>query len=123
MSARPTVLLCDDSRALRMLTAQQIDACGYELAGEAENGARAVEQYKALGPDVVLLDLVMPQVDGKEALRQILEHDPAARVIVLSSLGAQNDIEQCLRLGAKSYLQKPIDGDTLARVLSEVVTA
>jgi two-component system chemotaxis response regulator CheY len=123
MSARPTVLLCDDSRALRMLTAQQIDACGYDLAGEAENGARAVEQYKALRPDVVLLDLVMPQVDGKEALRQILEHDPAARVIVLSSLGAQNDIEQCLRIGAKSYLQKPIDGDTLARVLSEVVAA
>lgn len=123
MSARPTVLLCDDSRALRMLTAQQVDACGYELAGEAENGARAVEQYKALRPDVVLLDLVMPQLDGKEALRLILEHDPAARVIVLSSLGAQNDIEQCLRIGAKSYLQKPIDGDTLARVLSEVVAA
>jgi two-component system chemotaxis response regulator CheY len=123
MSARPTVLLCDDSRALRMLTAQQIDACGYDLAGEAENGARAVEQYKALSPDVVLLDLVMPQVDGKEALRQILDHDPAARVIVLSSLGAQNDIEQCLRIGAKSYLQKPIDGDTLARVLAEVVAA
>lgn len=120
MSARPTVLLCDDSRALRMLTAQQITACGYELAGEAENGERAVEQFKALRPDVVLLDLVMPQVDGKEALRRILELDPAARVVVLSSLGAQNDIEQCLRIGARSYLQKPIDSDTLARVLAEV---
>lgn len=123
MSARPTVLLCDDSRALRMLTAQQIDACGYEVAGEAENGARAVEQYEALRPHVVLLDLVMPQVDGKEALRVILEEDPAARVIVLSSLGAQNDIEQCLRMGARSYLQKPIDRDTLARVLADVVAA
>lgn len=121
MTARPTVLLCDDSRALRMLTAQQVAACGYELAGEAENGARAVEQYKALKPTVVLLDLVMPQVDGKEALKQILEHDPAARVIVLSSLGAQNDIEHCLRIGARSYLQKPIDGDTLARVLADVI--
>lgn len=123
MSARPTVLVCDDSRALRMLTAQQIDACGYDLAGEAENGARAVEQYKALQPNVVLLDLVMPQVDGKEALRQILEHDPAARVVVLSSLGAQNDIEQCLRMGARSYLQKPIDQGTLERVLADVVAA
>lgn len=121
MSSRPTVLLCDDSRALRMLTAQQIDACGYDLAGEAENGEVAVERYRALRPSVVLLDLVMPQVDGKEALRRILELDPQARVIVLSSLGAQNDIEQCLRMGAKSYLQKPIDRDTLARVLSEVV--
>jgi CheY-like chemotaxis protein len=121
MSARPTVLLCDDSRALRMLTAQQIDACGYELAGEAENGVRAVEQYQALKPNVVLLDLVMPKVDGKAALKRILELDPDARVVVLSSLGAQNDIEQCLRMGARSYLQKPIDRETLARVLADVV--
>jgi two-component system chemotaxis response regulator CheY len=120
MSARQTVLLCDDSRALRMLTAQQIDACGYDLAGEADNGAMAVEQYKALRPHVVLLDLVMPHVDGKEALRQILEIDRDARVVVLSSLGAQSDIEHCLRMGAKSYLQKPIDSDTLARVLADV---
>lgn len=121
MSARPTVLLCDDSRALRMLTAQQLDACGYELAGEADNGVRAVEQYLALKPGVVLLDLVMPKVDGKAALKRILELDPAARVVVLSSLGAQNDIEQCLKMGAKSYLQKPIDRDTLARVLADVL--
>ncbi|GAB2515619.1 response regulator [Lysobacter humi (ex Lee et al. 2017)] len=120
MTARPTVLLCDDSRALRMLTSQQLDACGYALAGEADNGVKAVEQYLALKPDVVLLDLVMPKVDGKAALKRILELDPAARVIVLSSLGAQNDIEQCLRMGAKSYLQKPIDRETLARVLGEV---
>jgi CheY-like chemotaxis protein len=120
MTARPTVLLCDDSRALRMLTAQQLDACGYTLAGEAENGIRAVEQYLALKPSVVLLDLVMPKVDGKAALKRILELDPSAKVVVLSSLGAQNDIEQCLAMGAKSYLQKPIDRDTLARVLADV---
>lgn len=121
MNARPTVLLCDDSRALRMLTAQQLDACGYALAGEAENGVKAVEQYLALKPDVVLLDLVMPKVDGRAALKRILELDPHARVVVLSSLGAQNDIEQCLAMGAKSYLQKPIDRETLARVLADVV--
>ncbi|WP_133478639.1 response regulator [Cognatilysobacter segetis] len=121
MSDRHTVLLCDDSRALRMLTTQQLDACGYALAGEADNGVRAVEQYLALKPDVVLLDLVMPKVDGKAALKRILELDPAAKVVVLSSLGAQNDIEQCLAMGAKSYLQKPIDRDTLARVLADVL--
>jgi two-component system chemotaxis response regulator CheY len=121
MSDRPTVLLCDDSRALRMLTAQQLDACGYRLAGEADNGVTAVEQYLALKPDVVLLDLVMPKVDGKAALKRILELEPSARVVVLSSLGAQNDIEQCLAMGAKSYLQKPIDRDTLARVLGDVL--
>jgi len=120
-AARPTVLLCDDSRALRMLTAQQLNACGYQLAGEADNGVKAVEQYLALRPDAVLLDLVMPKVDGKAALKRILELDPSAKVVVLSSLGAQNDIEQCLAMGAKSYLQKPIDRDTLARVLGDVL--
>lgn len=121
MNARPTVLLCDDSRALRMLTARQLSDCGFEVVGEAGNGIEALEQYKATRPAVVLLDLVMPQKDGKQALRDILAHDADARVVILSSLGAQGDIEECLRLGAKSYLQKPINSDAMARVLHEVV--
>lgn len=120
MASRPTVLLCDDSRALRMLTARQLAECGFEVVGEAANGADAVIQYKACNPNVVLLDLVMPELDGKQALRQILAHDAAARVVILSSLGAQSDIEECLRIGARSYLQKPIDPAAMARVLREV---
>lgn len=121
MSSRPTVLLCDDSRALRMLTSRQLAECGFDVAGEADNGADAVAQYKACKPSLVLLDLVMPQLDGKQALRQILAHDAAARVVILSSLGAQSDIEECLRIGARSYLQKPIDPAAMARVLHDVV--
>jgi two-component system chemotaxis response regulator CheY len=121
MTARTTVLLCDDSRALRMLTARQLVECGFEVVGEADNGIAAVEQYRALKPSIVLLDLVMPQLDGKQALRRILELDADARVVILSSLGAQSDIEECLRAGAKSYLQKPIDPDAMVRVLRETV--
>jgi DNA-binding NarL/FixJ family response regulator len=121
MTDRTTVLLCDDSRALRMLTARQLAECGFEVIGEADNGIAAVEQYQALKPSVVLLDLVMPQLDGKQALRRILELDAGARVVILSSLGAQADIEECLRAGAKSYLQKPIDPDAMARVLRGTV--
>lgn len=120
MSA-PTVLLCDDSRALRMLTARQLGDAGFQVVAEAGNGAEAIEQYKAHGPDVVLLDLVMPQLEGKQALRQILQHDRAAKVVILSSLGAQEDIEECLRMGAASYLQKPIDAEAMVRVLHQVV--
>ena len=121
MSARPTALLCDDSRALRMLAARQLDDCGFDVVGEADNGEDAVAQFLKLQPDVVVLDLVMPKRDGKQALREILAHDSQARVVILSSLGAQADIEECLRLGARSYLQKPIDPDVMARVLHETV--
>ncbi|MEG3190908.1 response regulator [Lysobacter sp. D1-1-M9] len=121
MTSRPTVLLCDDSRALRMLAARQLADCGFDVVAEAGTGVDAVQQYKALRPDVVLLDLVMPQRDGKQALREILATDPQARVVILSSLGARSDIEECLRLGAKSYLQKPIDPEAMARVLHETI--
>lgn len=121
MTARPTVLLCDDSRALRMLAAGQLEEAGFEVAGEAGNGLEAIRQYQALRPDLVLLDLVMPECDGREALARILELDPQARVVILSSLGAQRDIEECLRIGARSYLQKPIDTDAMERVLREAL--
>jgi DNA-binding NarL/FixJ family response regulator len=121
MTSRPTVLLCDDSRALRMLAARQLADCGFEVVGEAGNGHEAINQYQALHPDLVLMDLVMPECDGKQALSRILAQDPAARVVILSSLGAQSDIEECLKLGARSYLQKPIDPEVMDRVLHEAV--
>lgn len=121
MTARPTVLLCDDSRALRMLAAGQLAEAGFDVVGEAGNGLEAVERYQALRPDLVLLDLVMPECDGRQALARILELDPQGRVVILSSLGAQGDIEECLRLGARSYLQKPIDPESMERVLHQVL--
>jgi CheY-like chemotaxis protein len=121
MTARPTVLLCDDSRALRMLAAGQLEEAGFEVVGEAGNGLQALERYQALRPDLVLLDLVMPECDGRQALARILEHDPQARVVILSSLGAQSDIEECLRIGARSYLQKPIDPEAMERVLHQAL--
>ena len=121
MTSRPTVLLCDDSRALRMLAAGQLDEAGFQVVGEAGNGLQAVEQYQALHPDLVLLDLVMPECDGRQALARILAHDPQAKVVILSSLGAQSDIEECLRMGARSYLQKPIDPEAMERVLHQVL--
>ena len=78
-------------------------------------------EYKTHKPDVVLLDLVMPRLDGKQALARILEHDAGAKVVILSSLGARGDIEECLRMGATSYLQKPIDTETMLRVLRDAI--
>lgn len=123
MTAKTRVLLCDDSRAMRTMTAAILEENGYEIAAEADTGLAAIEQYKATRPDLVLLDLVMPKMDGKGALREILYFDPKAVVIVLSSLGAQSDIEKCLKAGAKSYLQKPIEPDALLRVIADALGA
>ena len=120
MDPQMTVLLCDDSRAMRMVTASVLADHGFEVVAEAGDGIAAVELFKTHKPDVVLLDLVMPQRDGQQALRDILDHDPGAKVVILSSLGSQGDIEECLRLGAHSYLQKPIDSASLLRVLREL---
>jgi two-component system, chemotaxis family, chemotaxis protein CheY len=121
MARGATVLLCDDSRALRMVTSELLIDHGYRVAGEAGNGDEAVAQYKALKPDVVLLDLIMPGRDGRQALQDILAYDAQARVVILSSLGSEQDIEECLAMGAKSYLQKPVDPDALDRVLGDVL--
>ena len=121
MTLNKRVLLCDDSRALRMLSANVLAEHGFDVVAEADNGESAVAEYKAHKPDVVLLDLVMPRLDGKQALARILEHDAGAKVVILSSLGARGDIEECLRMGATSYLQKPIDTETMLRVLRDAV--
>lgn len=116
-----TVLLCDDSRALRMVSRAMLEDAGFNVVAEAANGVEALREFTAHKPDVVLLDLVMPERDGKQALEDILAADAGARVVILSSLGAESDIEHCLRIGAKSYLQKPIEADAMSRVLRQVV--
>lgn len=116
------ILICDDSRSIRMLTTQCLSDIGYQVIGEACNGIEAIDQYQALSPDAVLLDLVMPEMDGKTALERILALDPQANIIVLSSLGKENDVETCLRSGAKGFLQKPLDPETLQRALNTIFT-
>lgn len=116
------VLLVDDHAMVRRGLATFLKVHDdLALAGEAATGEEAVRQCGRVQPDVVLMDLVMPECDGKQALGKILSLDPAARVVILSSLGGQADIEECLKLGAKSYLQKPIDPEVMDRVLHEAV--
>ena len=117
------VFLVDDQnlvrQGVRSLLALSDDII--EVVAEASDGREAVERIPEVKPDVVLMDLVMPECDGKQALGRSLAQDPAARVVILSSLGAQSDIEECLKLGARSYLQKPIDPEVMDRVLHEAV--
>lgn len=100
------VLVCDDSAQLRELVRVVLELEGNEVVAEARNGQEAVEQAERHQPDVVLLDLSMPVMDGLEALPEIRRVAPVARVVVLSGFGNRGIVERALALGAKSFVEK-----------------
>ena len=83
------VMICDDAAFMRMMIKDILTKNGYNIAGEAENGAKAVEKYNELKPDLVLMDITMPEMDGIQALKKIKETDPNASVIMCSAMGQQ----------------------------------
>ena len=115
------ILLVDDSSTQRLIIRRGLDLeDGVDVVGEAASGREALFQFSALKPDVVLLDLVMPEMGGEEALQAIMQMDPGAQVVVVSSLGARDIVERCLEAGALSFLQKPFDTEDLMRTLRAV---
>jgi two-component system chemotaxis response regulator CheY len=101
------VLIVDDLQFIKLVLREVIEKAGFRLVGEAANGEEAVELYQDKRPDVVLMDITMPKMDGLSALKQILKLDPQARIIMCSALGQQNLIVQALQLGAKDFIVKP----------------
>ena len=103
------ILICDDAAFMRMMIKDILSKNGYNVAGEAENGAKAVEKYAELKPDLVLMDITMPEMDGIEALKAIKGSDPAALVIMCSAMGQQRLIVEAIEAGAKDFIVKPFD--------------
>jgi two-component system, chemotaxis family, chemotaxis protein CheY len=93
---------------------------GYTIVGEAADGREAVEKYKTLHPDLVLLDITMPNMNGLEAMRKIFQLDPKARVIMCSALGQQNLIVEAIKAGVKDFIVKPFKPE---RILSAIEKA
>lgn len=112
------ILIVDDSRAQRHVIQHRLAALAdVEVVGEAASGREALFQYASLRPDVVLLDLVMPEMGGEDVLQTLLQMDPEAHVVIVSSMGTGDAIERCLAAGARCFLQKPFDAADLARTL------
>ena len=101
------VLVVDDSTTMRKIIGQHLKAEAYEICGEAANGVEALEFYKELTPDVVTLDINMPLMGGLEALRNILQYDSAAKVLMVTSEGDKETVIEAVTAGAKGYIVKP----------------
>lgn len=98
------ILICDDAAFMRMMIKDILTKNGYTVVGEAENGAKAVEKYAELKPDLVLMDITMPEMDGIQALKKIKEADPSATVIMCSAMGQQAMVIESIQSGAKDLL-------------------
>ncbi len=116
------VLAVDDSLLMRKQVEKILRDSEYELVGTASNGREGLEKFKELQPDLVLMDIVMPQMSGKEALKAILEHDPNARVIMVSSLGTDEAVTECLQVGALRFIQKPFSQELLLQALRSALS-
>ena len=101
------VLVVDDSATMRKIISQQLKSEAYEVCGEAADGEEAFQLYKELEPDVVTLDINMPVVDGIAALKNILDYDKAAKVVMLTSEGQKQIVVDAITMGAKGYVVKP----------------
>lgn len=119
--AKKTVLLVDDSLVAHQVLQEMLEGGGYAVVGNAYDGDQAVKLYLELRPDVVLLDIIMPQKDGLATLKEILQHDANAAVIMATSFGTADAVEQALDSGAKGFVQKPYDRDNLMQQLAKTI--
>ena len=111
------ILICDDAAFMRMMIKDILTKNGYNVAGEAENGAKAVEKYGELKPDLVLMDITMPEMDGIQALKKIKASDASATVIMCSAMGQQAMVVDAIQNGARDFIVKPFQKE---RVLEAV---
>lgn len=117
MSSNARVLIVDDEMFMRQILRDILQRASFEVVGEATNGEEAVQQYRQLQPDVVLMDIIMPRMDGIEATRQILSLDPQARVVMCTALGQEGILKKALQLGARDFLVKPFRPEKIIEAL------
>ncbi len=115
------ILIVDDSRTTRKILKQILETLGHEVVGEAINGEEGIAKHKELSPDLTTMDITMPIVDGIEALKQIRENDPHAKIIMVSAAGQKHKILEAMKAGAVEFLTKPFEEDEIAERIKSVV--
>lgn len=115
------VLVVDDSTYFRLKLKMVLENLGHEVVGEAEDGKKAAQMYEKLNPDLVTMDISMPNVNGIEGVKMIFQKDPSAKIIMVSAMGQKHHVLEAMKLGAKHFIVKPMHDDTVKKVLDKVL--
>ena len=115
------ILIVDDAAFMRMMIKDILSKNGYTVAGEAENGKIAVDKYNEVKPDLVLMDITMPEMDGIQALKAIKANDPNAQIIMCSAMGQQAMVIEAIQSGAKDFIVKPFQAERVLEAVKKVV--
>ncbi|MCX7841519.1 MAG: response regulator [Clostridia bacterium] len=115
------ILIVDDAAFMRMMIKDILGKNGYEVVGEAENGARAIEKYKELIPDLVVMDITMPEVDGIQAVKEIKKVNADAKIIMCSAMGQQAMVIESIQAGARDFIVKPFQAERVVEAVKKVL--
>jgi two-component system chemotaxis response regulator CheY len=115
------ILIVDDAAFMRMMIRDILTKNGYEVCGEANDGAQAIEKYKEVKPDLVTMDITMPEMDGIAALKEIKKLDPLAKVVMCSAMGQQAMVIDAIQAGAKDFIVKPFQPDRVIEAIKKTL--
>ena len=115
------VLVVDDAAFMRMMVKDILSKNGYEVVGEAENGMKAVEKFNELRPDLVTMDITMPEMDGISAVKAIKKIDPKAKIVMCSAMGQQAMVIEAIQAGARDFIVKPYQADRVLEAVRKAV--
>ncbi|CDQ19733.1 two-component system, chemotaxis family, response regulator CheY [Halobacillus karajensis] len=116
------ILIVDDAAFMRMMVKDILTKNGYEIAGEAEDGKKAIELYKEERPDLVTMDITMPEMDGITALKEIKSQYPDAKIIMCSAMGQQAMVVDAIQAGAKDFIVKPFQADRVLEAIQKALS-
>jgi two-component system, chemotaxis family, chemotaxis protein CheY len=116
-----TVLICDDAVFMRTMLSDILSNAGFSVVGQAQTGAEAVEKYKELQPDLVTMDIVMPDMGGIEAVRKIVADYPEAKILMCSAMGQQSLVVEAIQAGARDFVVKPFQPSRVLEAVQRVL--
>lgn len=114
------ILVTDDAAFMRMQLKNIFESLGHEVVGEAENGQVAIDLYNDLKPDLVIMDITMPEMNGVEAVKGIKQNDPNATIVMCSAMGQQQMVLEAIQAGAKDFIVKPFDQERIKQAIEKI---